>query len=147
MIIEYEYDDVDDDDDDDSYDADDNNVDIDHFKCLLLPFVSLQLSYLIYTSHLSTPSIINTSFCITSIDISYILITHINAYVRDTSNILACIPTTNIFIEAGMENGGVLVHCFGGMYVCITIIIIITTIIIVTISLISSSLSSLFHHQ
>jgi hypothetical protein len=33
---------------------------------------------------------------------------------RDTSNILACIPTTNIFIEAGIENGGVLVHCFGG---------------------------------
>jgi len=59
MMIEY-----DDDDHDDSYDADDdedNNVDIDHFKCLLLPFVSLQLSYLIYTSHLSTPSIINTS--------------------------------------------------------------------------------------
>lgn len=33
---------------------------------------------------------------------------------RDSSNILACIPTTNIFIEAGLENGGVLVHCFGG---------------------------------
>ena len=30
------------------------------------------------------------------------------------SNILSCIPTTNIFIEAGVENGGVLVHCFGG---------------------------------
>jgi hypothetical protein len=33
---------------------------------------------------------------------------------RDSSNILACIPTTNIFIEAGIESGGVLVHCFGG---------------------------------
>lgn len=33
---------------------------------------------------------------------------------RDSSNILACIPTTNIFIEAGIERGGVLVHCFGG---------------------------------
>ena len=61
-----------------------------------------------------------TSFCITSIIISCFLITHINAYVRDTSNILACIPTTNIFIEAGMENGGVLVHCFGGMYVSLS---------------------------
>lgn len=27
---------------------------------------------------------------------------------------MACIPTTNIFIEAGLDNGGVLVHCFGG---------------------------------
>ena len=35
-------------------------------------------------------------------------------FYRDCSNILSCIPTTNIFIEAGIENGGVLVHCFGG---------------------------------
>lgn len=35
-------------------------------------------------------------------------------FLRDDSNILACIPTTNIFIEAGVEHGGVLVHCFGG---------------------------------
>lgn len=33
---------------------------------------------------------------------------------REDANILACIPTTNIFIEAGLDNGGVLVHCFGG---------------------------------
>eukprot|EP01039_Chlorochromonas_danica_P000830 gene830-903_t len=33
---------------------------------------------------------------------------------KDGSNILSCIPTTNIFIEAGVEHGGVLVHCFGG---------------------------------
>lgn len=33
---------------------------------------------------------------------------------RDGSNILSCIPTTNIFIEAGLDHGGVLVHCFGG---------------------------------
>ena len=33
---------------------------------------------------------------------------------RDDSNILACIPTTNIFIEAGLDHGGILVHCFGG---------------------------------
>jgi hypothetical protein len=35
-------------------------------------------------------------------------------FLRDDSNILACIPTTNIFIEAGLDHGGVLVHCFGG---------------------------------
>jgi len=40
MIIEY------DDDDDDSYDDDDDNsYGIHQFKCLLLPFVSLQLTY------------------------------------------------------------------------------------------------------
>ena len=33
---------------------------------------------------------------------------------RENSNILSCIPSTNIFIEAGIEAGGVLVHCFGG---------------------------------
>jgi len=33
---------------------------------------------------------------------------------KDDSNILACIPTSNIFIEAGMDCGGVLVHCVGG---------------------------------
>jgi hypothetical protein len=33
---------------------------------------------------------------------------------RDDSNILSCIPIANIFIEAGMENGGILVHCIGG---------------------------------
>lgn len=33
---------------------------------------------------------------------------------KDGSNILSCIPTTNIFIEAGLDRGGVLVHCFGG---------------------------------
>lgn len=33
---------------------------------------------------------------------------------KDESNILACIPTTNIFIEAGLDDGGILVHCFGG---------------------------------
>ena len=34
--------------------------------------------------------------------------------VRETSNILSCIPAANIFIEAGIDSGGVLVHCFGG---------------------------------
>lgn len=33
---------------------------------------------------------------------------------REDANILSCIPSTNIFIEAGIEAGGVLVHCFGG---------------------------------
>lgn len=33
---------------------------------------------------------------------------------RENSNILSCIPASNIFIEAGVDAGGVLVHCFGG---------------------------------
>lgn len=33
---------------------------------------------------------------------------------KDDSNILLCIPAANIFIEAGMDTGGILVHCFGG---------------------------------
>lgn len=33
---------------------------------------------------------------------------------KDDSNILLCIPAANIFIEAGMDAGGILVHCFGG---------------------------------
>jgi hypothetical protein len=33
---------------------------------------------------------------------------------RDDANILACIPTSNIFLEAGIDAGGVLIHCFGG---------------------------------
>ena len=33
---------------------------------------------------------------------------------KEDSNLLACIPASNIFIEAGIEAGGVLVHCFGG---------------------------------
>ena len=33
---------------------------------------------------------------------------------REDANILSCIPASNIFIEAGIETGGVLVHCFGG---------------------------------
>ena len=33
---------------------------------------------------------------------------------KDESNILSCIPSSNIFIEAGVDAGGVLVHCFGG---------------------------------
>ena len=33
---------------------------------------------------------------------------------KDESNLLACIPASNIFIEAGIDAGGVLVHCFGG---------------------------------
>jgi hypothetical protein len=33
---------------------------------------------------------------------------------RDDANFLSCIPASNIFIEAGAEAGGVLVHCFGG---------------------------------
>ena len=42
--------------------------------------------------------------------------TYLAVEVRDKegANILSCIPTTNIFIEAGIENNGVLVHCFGG---------------------------------
>jgi protein-tyrosine phosphatase len=27
---------------------------------------------------------------------------------------LSCIPSSNIFIEAGMDAGGILVHCYGG---------------------------------
>lgn len=33
---------------------------------------------------------------------------------KDDANLLACIPASNIFIEAGADNGGVLVHCYGG---------------------------------
>ena len=33
---------------------------------------------------------------------------------REDANILSCIPASNIFIEAGIDGGGVLVHCFGG---------------------------------
>jgi hypothetical protein len=33
---------------------------------------------------------------------------------REDANILSCIPTTNIFLEAGIDAGGVLIHCFGG---------------------------------
>ena len=39
----------------------------------------------------------------------------ISYHFRGDSNILSCIPTANIFIEAGVENGGTLVHCFGGL--------------------------------
>jgi hypothetical protein len=42
--------------------------------------------------------------------------TYLSIDIRDKaeSNILACIPTSNIFIEAGMDAGGILVHCYGG---------------------------------
>eukprot|EP00597_Dinobryon_sp_UTEXLB2267_P001468 CAMPEP_0170069502 /NCGR_PEP_ID=MMETSP0019_2-20121128/8154_1 /TAXON_ID=98059 /ORGANISM="Dinobryon sp., Strain UTEXLB2267" /LENGTH=932 /DNA_ID=CAMNT_0010277565 /DNA_START=106 /DNA_END=2904 /DNA_ORIENTATION=- len=42
--------------------------------------------------------------------------TYLSVEIRDKgdSNILSCIPTSNIFIEAGVENGGTLIHCFGG---------------------------------
>lgn len=42
--------------------------------------------------------------------------TYLSVDIRDkeNSNILACIPASNIFIEAGIQSGGVLVHCFGG---------------------------------
>ena len=33
---------------------------------------------------------------------------------REDANILSCIPATNIFLEAGIDAGGVLNHCFGG---------------------------------
>ncbi len=33
---------------------------------------------------------------------------------RDDANLLSCIPASNIFLEAGIDAGGVLVHCFGG---------------------------------
>jgi hypothetical protein len=33
---------------------------------------------------------------------------------KDDANILSCIPAANIFIEAGIDAGGVLVHCYGG---------------------------------
>lgn len=33
---------------------------------------------------------------------------------KEDANILSCIPASNIFIEAGVDSGGVLVHCFGG---------------------------------
>lgn len=33
---------------------------------------------------------------------------------KDDANILSCIPAANIFIEAGVDSGGVLVHCYGG---------------------------------
>lgn len=42
--------------------------------------------------------------------------TYLSIDIRDKedANILSCIPASNIFIEAGMDSGGVLVHCFGG---------------------------------
>ena len=33
---------------------------------------------------------------------------------KDNANILSSIPASNIFIEAGVDSGGVLVHCYGG---------------------------------
>lgn len=33
---------------------------------------------------------------------------------REDANILSCIPASNIFLEAGIDAGGVLIHCFGG---------------------------------
>ena len=33
---------------------------------------------------------------------------------KEDANILACIPASNIFVEAGITAGGVLIHCFGG---------------------------------
>lgn len=33
---------------------------------------------------------------------------------RENTNILGAIGAVNIFIEAGLEKGGVLVHCAGG---------------------------------
>lgn len=39
---------------------------------------------------------------------------NINIAYKDEANILACIPFANIFIESGMDSGGVLVHCFAG---------------------------------
>lgn len=43
-------------------------------------------------------------------------------YLREDANILACIPASNIFIEAGVDNGGVLVHCYGGRSRSVTFI-------------------------
>ena len=42
--------------------------------------------------------------------------TYLSIDIRDKedANILSCIPASNIFIEAGVDSGGVLVHCFGG---------------------------------
>lgn len=42
--------------------------------------------------------------------------TYLSIDIRDKeySNLLSCIPAANIFIEAGIEAGGVLVHCSGG---------------------------------
>jgi len=33
---------------------------------------------------------------------------------HDQANLLSCIPSSNIFIEAGIDAGGILVHCVGG---------------------------------
>ncbi|OQS00697.1 hypothetical protein THRCLA_05896 [Thraustotheca clavata] len=33
---------------------------------------------------------------------------------KEYTNILSCIPVATVFLEAGMQNGGVLVHCAGG---------------------------------
>lgn len=42
--------------------------------------------------------------------------TYLSIDIRDKedANILSSIPAANIFIEAGVESGGVLVHCYGG---------------------------------
>lgn len=42
--------------------------------------------------------------------------TYLSIDLRDKAeaNMLSCIPASNIFIEAGVDAGGVLVHCFGG---------------------------------
>ena len=50
----------------------------------------------------------------TSLHSSPILNDDISSNIREDANILSCIPASNIFIEAGIEAGGVLVHCFGG---------------------------------
>ncbi|EQC34390.1 hypothetical protein SDRG_08160 [Saprolegnia diclina VS20] len=33
---------------------------------------------------------------------------------KEYTNLLSCLPVTTVFLEAGMQNGGVLVHCAGG---------------------------------
>ena len=57
--------------------------------------------------------ILNASRCPSTFPNSF---TYLAIDIRDNgaANILSCIPVSNIFIESGMDHGGVLVHCYGG---------------------------------
>mmetsp|Transcript_34846 Transcript_34846/g.64987 ORF Transcript_34846/g.64987 Transcript_34846/m.64987 type:complete len:753 (-) Transcript_34846:599-2857(-) len=64
--------------------------------------IDLGITHILNASRL--PSTFPKTFTYLSIDIRD----------KEESNILSSIPAANIFIEAGVASGGVLVHCYGG---------------------------------
>lgn len=57
--------------------------------------------------------ILNASRCPSTFPNAF---TYLAIDIRDNgeANLISCIPVSNIFIESGMDHGGVLVHCYGG---------------------------------